>query len=55
MVGITDLPVMQSFGWFLRKIWRKIYKRIEVDVEGLKKVTVHHSTHEDVLFLIFLN
>lgn len=38
MFGDTSVPVVTGMGWFFRKIWRRLYKNIDVDLKGLAKV-----------------
>mmetsp|Transcript_32012 Transcript_32012/g.31710 ORF Transcript_32012/g.31710 Transcript_32012/m.31710 type:complete len:821 (-) Transcript_32012:23-2485(-) len=32
------MPMVRVFGWFLRKIWRTIYEKVEVNQEALMKI-----------------
>eukprot|EP00456_Euglypha_rotunda_P052299 TRINITY_DN4214_c0_g1_i19.p1 TRINITY_DN4214_c0_g1~~TRINITY_DN4214_c0_g1_i19.p1 ORF type:complete len:635 (-),score=53.32 TRINITY_DN4214_c0_g1_i19:12-1916(-) len=38
MFGDASLPVMTGMAWFFRKIWRRLYKEVRVNLAGLQAV-----------------
>jgi hypothetical protein len=38
MFADYNMPVLRTFGWFMTKVFRRIYEKVVIDEETLKKI-----------------